>query len=209
MHSLVPPQDLYTNFNMKGGGNRSHLVAGCYTSRLGPVRGSPSHYSIVSSPTGRKVCSSLDPRPNPWGMVWGKTLPGSVLSTGMPPSVLMRELQPTSVRVRLMTGSECTVEHRNFENWSSTWPITLEIWKRKFAEFRSRGIPARHFQARLFHVGSGVQTRFALLPRTLVFCRVSILARASFQLGLATLIKVTIALLIALSPWKMCSYVVW
>ena len=32
---------------------------------------------------------SLDPRPNPRGRVWGKTLPGSVLSAGMPPSVLM------------------------------------------------------------------------------------------------------------------------
>ena len=28
--------------------------------------------------------------------------------------------QPTSVRVLLMTGSEYTVEHKNFENWSST-----------------------------------------------------------------------------------------
>ena len=28
--------------------------------------------------------------------------------------------QPTSVRVLLMTGSEYTVERRNFENWSST-----------------------------------------------------------------------------------------
>ena len=28
--------------------------------------------------------------------------------------------QPTSVRVVLMTGSEYTVERRNFENWSST-----------------------------------------------------------------------------------------
>jgi len=96
---------------------------------------------------------SLDPRPNPRGRVWGKTLPGSVLSTEMPPSVLMRErtsLQPTSVRVRLMTGSEYTVEHRNFENWSSAWPIALKIWKRKFAEFERPGIPARHFRARLF-----------------------------------------------------------
>jgi len=67
--------------------------------------------------------------------------------------VLMREgtsLQPTSVRVILMTGSEYTVEHRNFENRSSTWPIALKIWKRKFAEFRNRSIPARHFRARLF-----------------------------------------------------------
>ena len=28
--------------------------------------------------------------------------------------------QPTGIRVLLMTGSEYTVEHRNFENWSST-----------------------------------------------------------------------------------------
>jgi len=28
---------------------------------------------------------SLDPRPNPRGRVWGKTLPGSVLSAGMLP----------------------------------------------------------------------------------------------------------------------------
>jgi len=66
---------------------------------------------------------SLDPRPNLRGRVWGNTLPGSVLSAGMLPSVLMRErtsLQPTSVQVRLMTGSEYMVEHRSFENWSST-----------------------------------------------------------------------------------------
>ena len=96
---------------------------------------------------------SLDPRPNLRGRIWGKTLPGSVLSAGMLLSVLMREqasLQPTSVRVKLMTGSEYTVEHRKFENWNSTWPIALKIWKRKFAEFRDRGIPARHFRARLF-----------------------------------------------------------
>jgi len=37
----------------------------------------------------------------------------------------------------------------NFENWSSTWPIMLKIWKRKFAEFRNRGISARHFRARI------------------------------------------------------------
>jgi len=29
--------------------------------------------------------TSLDPRPNPRGRVWGKTLPGSVLSAGMLP----------------------------------------------------------------------------------------------------------------------------
>ena len=63
-------------------------------------------------------------------------------------------LQPTSVQVWLIAGSEYTVKHRNFEYWSSAWPITLKIWKRKsVAEFRSRGIrriPARHFRARLF-----------------------------------------------------------
>ena len=37
--------------------------------------------------------------------------------------------QPTSVRVLLMTGSKYTVERRDFENWSSTWPIVLKIWK--------------------------------------------------------------------------------
>ena len=28
-----------------------------------------------------------------------------------------------------MTESEYTVERRNFENWSSTWPIAWKIWK--------------------------------------------------------------------------------
>jgi len=49
-------------------------------------------------------------------------MPGSVLTVGMLPDVLIRErtsVQPTSVRVRLMTGNKYTVEHRNFENWSS------------------------------------------------------------------------------------------
>jgi len=83
--------------------------------------------------------TSLDPRPNLRGRVWGETLPRSVLSAGMLPSVLMRErtsLQPTSVRVRLMTGSQYTVDNRNLENWSSAWPIALNlgIWKRKFAD---------------------------------------------------------------------------
>ena len=97
--------------------------------------------SPTNSATMSSLAPSLDPRPIPRGRVWGKTLPGSVLSTGMLPSVLMRErtsLQPTSVRVRLITGSEYTVEHRNFENWSSIWPIALKIWKRKFAEFETR-----------------------------------------------------------------------
>jgi len=70
------------------------------------------------------------------GSAWGKTLPGSVLSTGRLMSLLMRQrtsLQPTSRRVRLMTESEYTVEHRNVENWRRTWPIALKIWKRKFA----------------------------------------------------------------------------
>ena len=64
------------------------------------------------------------------GRVWQKTMPGSVLTVGMLPDVLMRErmsVQPTSVRVRLMTGNKYTVEHRNFENWSSKGPIVLKI----------------------------------------------------------------------------------
>ena len=113
---------------------------------------------------------SLDPRPNLRGRVWGKTLPRSVLSAGMLLSVLMREgtlLQPTSVRVRLMTGSEYTVEHRNFENWSSAWPIALKIWKEEICWiFRNRGIPARHFRARLFprpfFTGLGLGSRLTI-----------------------------------------------
>ena len=38
----------------------------------------------------------------------GITLPGSALSAGILPSVLMRAHQPTGVRVLLMTGSEYT-----------------------------------------------------------------------------------------------------
>ena len=48
-------------------------------------------------------------------------MPGSVLTVRMLPHLLMRErmsVQPISVRVRLMTESKYTVEHRNFENWS-------------------------------------------------------------------------------------------
>ena len=79
------------------------------------------------------------------GRVWQITMPGSVLTVGMLPVVLMKErtsVQPTSVRVRIMTGNKYTVKHRNFENWSCKGPIVLKIWKRKFAELRNRGIPA-------------------------------------------------------------------
>ena len=78
--------------------------------------------------------------PNLWGRVWGKALPGSVLSTGILLSVMMRgrtSFQPTSIR---MTGSKYTVEHSNFENRSSTWPL----------RWRNCGIAARHFWARVF-----------------------------------------------------------
>jgi len=64
------------------------------------------------------------------GRVWQITMPGSVLTVGMLPHVLMRErtsVQPISVQVGLMTGSKYTVEHRNFENWSSEGPIVLKI----------------------------------------------------------------------------------
>ena len=119
---------------------------------------------------------SLDPRPNPRGRVRGKTLPGSVLSAGMPPWVLMRErmsLQPTSARVRLMTGSEYMVEHRNFEYWNSAWPITLKIWKRKsVADFRNRAFAAFQLDTSeksyspdpSSRVGSGVQTSVLYCP---------------------------------------------
>ena len=74
------------------------------------------------------------------GRVWKIPMPRSVLRVGMLPNVLMRgrmSVQPISIQVRLMTGSKYTVEHRNFENWSSKRPIILKIWKRKFAEFRN------------------------------------------------------------------------
>ena len=63
--------------------------------------------------------------PDPTRKGLGKNLARKCLERWniMPPSVLMRERtspQPTSVRVRLMTGSEYTAEHRNFENWSNT-----------------------------------------------------------------------------------------
>ena len=66
----------------------------------------------------------------PTGRVWQITMPGSVLTVGTLPHVLMRErtsVQPISVRVQLMTGSKYTVKHRNFENWSSKGPIVLKI----------------------------------------------------------------------------------
>ena len=81
--------------------------------------------------------------------VWGKTLPGSVLSAGMLPLVLMRErspVQPTSVPVLLMRGSEYMVKHRAFENGIVPDRLmVLKIWKRKFVELRNCGITARHF----------------------------------------------------------------
>ena len=80
------------------------------------------------------------------------TRPGSVLTVGMLPHVLMRErmsVQPISIRVRLMTGSKYMVEHRNFENANSKGPILLKMWKRKFADFRNCGIPVGQLQARL------------------------------------------------------------
>ena len=64
--------------------------------------------------------ASLDPRSNPARKGLGKNLARKCLERWN--AAVMRErtsLQPTSVRVRLMTGSEYTVEHRNFENWSS------------------------------------------------------------------------------------------
>ena len=75
-----------------------------------------------------------------WWRIWGKTLIRIVLSTEMLPSVLMGKRmphQPTSVWVLLMTGSEYTVEHRNFENWNSTWPIALKIWKRSWQNLKT------------------------------------------------------------------------
>ena len=86
------------------------------------------------------------------GRVWKITMPGSVLTVGMLPHVLMRErmsVQPISIQVRLMTGSKYKVERRNFENWSNKGPIVLKIWKRKFAEFRNCGIPAGQLRERL------------------------------------------------------------
>ena len=64
-----------------------------------------------------------------------------------------------------MTGSEYMVEHRNFENWSSSMTNRVGDLKMKLAGFKICGIPARHFRARLFPKpflarpgGSGVQT---------------------------------------------------
>ena len=82
-------------------------------------------YCIATYRLAWLCLGSLDTRPNPHGRDWGKTLPRSVLSAGMPLSVLMRErtsIQPTSIQVRLITGSEYTVEHKNFVN-CSTWSL--------------------------------------------------------------------------------------
>ena len=62
----------------------------------------------------------------------------------------LTSVQPTIVTFWLMTGSKYTVEHRNFENQSSTWPIAWKIWKKKFVEFRNCGISARYLWPRLF-----------------------------------------------------------
>ena len=65
-----------------------------------------------------------------------------------------------------MTGNKYTVERRNFENWSSTQPIAMKIFKMKLAGFKNRGIPALKTlpgkvipQTLTWPEGSGVQTR--------------------------------------------------
>ena len=83
---------------------------------------------------------SLDPRHNPQGRVWGEKPCPEVFGV-------------LECCLRCWWGkehhsSQPALEHRNFENQSSTWPIAL-IWKRKFAKWNC-GIPARHFRARLF-----------------------------------------------------------
>ena len=86
----------------------------------------------------RVLCSNLDPRPFfVWKRVWGKALPGSVLSVWILSSVLMKErmpLQPTSIWVLPMQWQEASI-HRNFENWS--WQIALMIclWNLKTVTF--------------------------------------------------------------------------
>ena len=58
--------------------------------------------------------------------------------------------QLTSVQAPLMTRSEYTVEHRNFENWRTTLTNCVEDLRKKFAGFIKCGIPSIHFRARLF-----------------------------------------------------------
>jgi len=75
----------------------------------------------------------------------------------------MRErtsLQPTSVRVRLLTGSEYTVEHRNFENWSSACVEDLKeevCWIRD-PSFQRDTSEQGYSPDPSSRVGSGVQT---------------------------------------------------
>ena len=116
--------------------------------KLVPSTAQGTHYSTMDS------WASLDPRPNPQRRVWGETMPRGVLSARMLPSVLMRErtsLQPTSVQVRLMTGSKYT---KNVEILKIRVVPDHSRWRSKrgklFAEFRNRGIPARHFWVKLF-----------------------------------------------------------
>ena len=45
-------------------------------------------------------------------------------------------LQPISVRVLLMTGSEYI--HYNIKNYSSAWPIMLKIWKGNLQDLKKR-----------------------------------------------------------------------
>jgi len=70
-----------------------------------------------------------------------------------------------------MTGSEYMVERRNFEYWSSAWPITFKIWKRKsVTDFRNRAFAAFQLDTSeqgyspdpSSRVGSGIQTSHVL-----------------------------------------------
>jgi len=79
-------------------------------------------HSLVPRPSnaGTSSAPQLQKRGNEkrTGRVWKITMPRSVLTAGMLPHVLMRErtsVQPISVRVKLMTGSKYTVEHRNLK----------------------------------------------------------------------------------------------
>ena len=72
-----------------------------------------------------------------------------------------------------MIGSEHMVEYRNFDSWSSTWPIALKI-QNKVCRIKNHSIPARHFWARLLSrpsltwpEGSGVQTSLMYLLNTM------------------------------------------
>ena len=93
------------------------------------------------------------------GWVWRLILPRSFLRAGMLPSLLMRERtqhQPTSIQVLLMAGT--------FENWSSTWPIVLKVWKRNLntmafqQETSEQGYSQSPFLT--WPEGSGVQTTY-------------------------------------------------